>query len=126
MEVTNIQVKLRSEEKLKGFVDVTFDDCFVVRGCRIIQSSTGYFVAMPSQKKADGTHRDIAHRINAVMRQRIEDSVIKAYVTELRSRGEMQLTGGEAVAQQASGSERATRLSPQEEMRGDSQGMEQG
>lgn len=126
MEITNIQLKLRNEEKLKGFVNVTFDDCFVVRGCRIIQGSEGYFVAMPSQKTADGTHRDIAHPINAAMRQRIEDSVIKAYVTELRSRGDMQLIGGEAVAQQVSGSERAPRLAPQEEMRGDSQGMGQG
>ncbi len=90
MEITNIQIRLRNEDKLKGFVNVTFDDCFVVRGCKIIQGNKGYFVSMPSQKQDDGTHRDIAHPINPEMRQVIEDRVLKAYVTELRSRGMLQ------------------------------------
>lgn len=90
MEITNIQIRLRNEDKLKGFVNVTFDDCFVVRGCKIIQGNKGYFVSMPSQKQDDGTHRDIAHPINPEMRQIIEDRVLKAYVTELRTRGMLQ------------------------------------
>lgn len=90
MEITNIQIRLRNEDKLKGFVNVTFDECFVVRGCKIIQGNKGYFVSMPSQKQDDGSHRDIAHPINPEMRQVIEDSVLKAYVTELRSRGMIQ------------------------------------
>jgi stage V sporulation protein G len=90
VEITNIQIRLRNEDKLKGFVNVTFDDCFVVRGCKIIQGNKGYFVSMPSQKQEDGTHRDIAHPINPEMRQVIEDRVLKAYVAELRSRGMLQ------------------------------------
>ena len=85
MKITNIQVRLRNEDKLKGFVNVTFDNCFVVRGCKIIQGSNGYFVSMPSQKLEDGSHRDVAHPINASMRQELEDSVMKAYVAELRA-----------------------------------------
>jgi len=87
VKITNIQVRLRNEDKLKGFVNVTFDDCFVVRGCKIIQGSKGYFVSMPSQKQEDGSHRDIAHPINARMRESLEDSILKAYVAELRSHG---------------------------------------
>jgi len=90
VEITDIQVRLRDEDKLKGFVNVTFDDCFVVRGCKIIQGNNGYFVAMPSQKQADGTHRDIAHPINPEMRQTIENRVLKAYVSELRVRNLVQ------------------------------------
>lgn len=79
MKISEIQVTLRNEEKLKGFVNVTFDDCFVVRGLKIIQGTKGYFVSMPSRKREDGTHRDIAHPTNPEMRKMLEDSVLKAY-----------------------------------------------
>ncbi len=90
MEITDIQVRLRDEDKLKGFVNLTFDNCFVVRGCKIIQGSSGYFVSMPSQKQEDGSYRDIAHPINSEMRQIIENQILKAYVSELRTRTAIQ------------------------------------
>ena len=83
MEITNIQIRLRNEDKLKGFVNVTFDDCFVVRGCKIIQGNKGYFVSMPSQKQDDGSHRDIAHPINAPCRRKIQEAIITAFHEEL-------------------------------------------
>lgn len=90
MEITDIQVRLRDEDKLKGFVNLTFDNCFVVRGCKIIQGSSGYFVSMPSQKQEDGSYRDIAHPINSEMRQIIENRILTAYVSELRTRTAIQ------------------------------------
>jgi stage V sporulation protein G len=93
VKVTNIQVRLRHEDKLKGFVNITFDNCFVVRGCKIIRGGKGYFLSMPSQKLEDGSHRDIAHPINAGMRQELEDLVLKAYMTELRANGMLQPSG---------------------------------
>ena len=44
MEVTEITVTLRNEEKLKAFVNVTFDNQFVVRGMKVIKAANGYFV----------------------------------------------------------------------------------
>ena len=38
MEITEITVTLRNEEKLKAFVNVTFDDQFVIRGMKIIKA----------------------------------------------------------------------------------------
>lgn len=86
MKISEVRVTLRDEEKLKGFVNVTFDNCFVVRGLKIIQGTKGYFVSMPSRKRVDGTHSDIAHPTNMEMRRQIEDTVLKAYASELKGR----------------------------------------
>ena len=83
MEITEITVSLRDEEKLKAFVNVTFDNCFVVRGMKIIQGNNGYFVSMPSRKVDDGTYRDIAHPINAEFRALIEEKVLAEYEKKL-------------------------------------------
>ena len=84
MNITEIRVTLRDEEKLKGFANVTFDGAFVIRGMKIIQGTKGYFVSMPSRKRPDGTHQDIAHPVNTGMRQMIEKSVLEAYELELQ------------------------------------------
>lgn len=86
MEITEVRVKLRNEERLKGFVNVTFDDSFVVRGMKVISGNNGYFVAMPSRRMPDGSHQDIAHPVTAEMRRRIEEKVLQAYEAELEAR----------------------------------------
>lgn len=52
MEITEVRIKLMEEpgERLKAFCSVTFDNCFVVRDLKIIEGSSGPFVAMPSRK----------------------------------------------------------------------------
>ena len=52
MEITEVRIKLMEEpgERLKAFCSITFDDCFVVRDLKIIEGTTGPFVAMPSRK----------------------------------------------------------------------------
>ncbi len=88
VEITEIRVTLRDEERLKGFANVTFDDAFVIRGMKIIQGNNGYFVSMPSRKRPDGTYQDIAHPINSDMRRMIEEKVLEAYNAELKSQGQ--------------------------------------
>jgi len=83
MEITEINVTLRSEEKLKAFVNITFDDQFVVRGLKVIKGSNGYFISMPSRKMPDGSFRDIAHPINKEFRDLVEKVVIEKYQKHL-------------------------------------------
>lgn len=85
MEITEVRITLRNEDKLKAFANVTFDEEFVIRGLKIINGNNGYFVSMPSRKRSDGTHQDIAHPINNRMRQRIEEAVLSAYERELKA-----------------------------------------
>ncbi len=79
MDITEIRVTLRDEDRLKGFANVTFDNAFVVRGMKIIEGNNGYFVAMPSRKRPDGSHQDIAHPVNAETRRMIEEKVLAAF-----------------------------------------------
>ena len=52
MEITEVRIKLMGEtdDRLQGFCSITFDDSFVVRDLKIIEGSSGPFVAMPSRK----------------------------------------------------------------------------
>jgi len=79
MEITEINITLRDEEKLKAFVNITFDDAFVVRGLKVIKGSNGYFISMPSRKMPDGSFRDIAHPITNEFRQFIEQVILEKY-----------------------------------------------
>ena len=87
MEITEVRVFPRNEEKLKAYVTITFDNCFVVRNLKVIQGQSGLFVAMPSRKMADGTHKDVAHPVNNETRKIIEDKVLLAYHEKLKEPG---------------------------------------
>jgi stage V sporulation protein G len=87
MEITEVNISLRHEDKLKGFVTITFDDRFVIRGLKIIEGTKGYFIAMPSRKRKDGLFVDIAHPITNDFRVEMERIVLSKY-WELVERGE--------------------------------------
>ncbi|MEK6774654.1 MAG: septation regulator SpoVG [Bdellovibrionota bacterium] len=88
MKVTEVKVFPVNEDRLKAYVSITIDDCFVVRDLKVIQGPNGLFVAMPSKKRKDGQFRDIAHPLNKETRTEIEDLVFEAYTKELQSMGE--------------------------------------
>lgn len=85
MEITEVRIILRDEDKLKGFANVTFDNAIVIRGMKIISGSKGYFLSMPSRKRPDGTHQDVAHPINNEARRLLEEKVLAAYEEELKA-----------------------------------------
>ena len=68
MEITDIKVFPVQEEKLRAYVTITLDHCFVVRDLKVIHGSTGLFIAMPAKRRKDGTFKDIAHPLNAETR----------------------------------------------------------
>jgi stage V sporulation protein G len=84
MEITEVRVFPVHEEKLKAYVTVTFDGCFVVRDLKVIQGNTGLFVAMPAKRRKDGTFKDIAHPLNQETRDRLERAILAEYERELR------------------------------------------
>ena len=84
MEITDVRVFPVNEEKLKAYVTVTLDGCFVVRDLKVIQGATGLFVAMPAKRRKDGTFKDVAHPLNAETRERFERAILAAYDAESR------------------------------------------
>lgn len=88
MKITEVKIFPVNEERLKAYVSITLDDCFVVRDLKIIQGPNGMFVAMPSKKRKDGQFRDIAHPLNQGTRTEIEDLIFDAFESELKAMGE--------------------------------------
>jgi stage V sporulation protein G len=88
MEITEVKVFPVNEERLKAYVSITIDNCFVVRDLKIINGTSGLFVAMPSKKRKDGQFKDIAHPLNSDTRNMIEKAVFEAYENEIKSMGE--------------------------------------
>jgi stage V sporulation protein G len=52
MEITEVRVFLKDspDKKLKAYATVTFDNVFVVRNIKVIEGTSGLFIAMPSRK----------------------------------------------------------------------------
>ena len=86
MKITDIRLRLgRGAEdggKLKAYVDVTFDESFVIHGLKIIEGQNGLFVAMPSRRMPNGEFKDIAHPITPELRNELTDFIIKKFEEE--------------------------------------------
>jgi stage V sporulation protein G len=87
IEITEVRVSLRNDDKLKAFVSITLNDSFVIRGLKIIHGNSGLFVAMPSRKRPDGQHQDLAHPINDSTRKYLTERVMAEYHRELANPG---------------------------------------
>jgi stage V sporulation protein G len=94
MEITEVRVFPVHEEKLKAYVTITLDHCFVVRDLKVIHGNTGLFIAMPAKRRKDGTFKDIAHPLNSDTRERMERAILAEYEREVsKSAGGPRPTG---------------------------------
>src|SRR5258705_5028391 len=82
VEITEVRVSLRNDDKLKAFVSITLNNSFVIRGLKIIRGNSGLFVAMPSRKRPDGQHQDLAHPINDATRKYLTERVMAEFERE--------------------------------------------
>ena len=84
MQITDIKVrKINAEGRMKAVVSVTFDDAFVVHDIKVIEGQEKLFIAMPSRKTPDGEFKDIAHPINAEMRELLQEMILAKYEESL-------------------------------------------
>ncbi|MBX5483442.1 MAG: septation regulator SpoVG [Myxococcaceae bacterium] len=79
MDITDVKVFPVDEEKLKAYVTITLDNCFVIRDLKVINGSNGLFIAMPAKRRKDGTYKDIAHPLNADTRDWMERAILAEY-----------------------------------------------
>ena len=79
MDITDVKVFPVEEDKLKAYVTITLDNCFVIRDLKVIHGTTGLFIAMPAKRRKDGTYKDIAHPLNTDMRERMERTILYEY-----------------------------------------------
>ena len=82
MEITDIRIrKVTGEGKLKAYVTITFDECFVVHNVKIIEGKTGVFIAMPSRKTRAGEYKDVAHPIQPEFRTEMQQKILEKYAS---------------------------------------------
>jgi len=80
MEITDIRIRqVTADGKLKAYVTVTFDDCFVVHNVKVIEGKNGAFIAMPSRKTKTGEYKDVAHPINSTFRGLLQERILQEY-----------------------------------------------
>ena len=80
MNITDVRVrKITKEGRLRAIAAITIDGEFVVHDIKVIEGDEHLYIAMPSRQSPDGVFRDIAHPINAEVRERIQDIVLKKY-----------------------------------------------
>jgi stage V sporulation protein G len=99
MKITDVKVFPVNEDKLKAYATITFDNSFIVRDLKVISGNKGFFIAMPSKKRKDGTFRDVAHPLNSETRKMIEDSVLEVYKREAATGKTTDYDGGESEAE---------------------------
>lgn len=87
MQITEVKVFPIQEEKLKAFVSVVFDACFMVNDIKVIQGRDGLFISMPSRKKKNGEFKDVAHPLNNETRRMIETQILAEYERTLAEGG---------------------------------------
>jgi stage V sporulation protein G len=83
MEITEVRVFPVHEEKLKAFVSIVLDHCFMVNDLKVIQGKDGLFLSMPSRRKKNGEYKDVAHPLNNETRRRLEERVLGEYARVL-------------------------------------------
>ena len=79
MQITEITIHPTNENSVRAYVDIVFDNCFMIEGIRIIQGPTGLFLSFPTKKQRDGTYWDIAFPANAETRQMIQQAILAKY-----------------------------------------------
>ncbi len=79
MNITQVKVFPVNEEKLKAYVSIVIDGCFLVSDLKIIQGPNGLFISMPSKRKKNGEFKDVAHPLNRETREMLERHVLGEY-----------------------------------------------
>ena len=81
MKITSVSVhKVTGENsKMRGIATVVLDDCFKIKGIRIIDKGDRLMLAMPSRKNKLGENEDVAHPLNEETRKMVEDAVFSDY-----------------------------------------------
>ncbi len=77
MQITELRIrKVDDDTKLRAYVTVTFDNCFVVHNVKVIEGQNGLFIAMPSRKTATGEYKDVAHPISPEFRTELQGRIV--------------------------------------------------
>ncbi len=79
MKVTDINIRIATNEKLMAYATVVLDEVLVIHNIKIINNNEEYFIAMPSRKTKTGEFKDIVHPIKSDFRLYLQDYILAEY-----------------------------------------------
>ena len=83
LNISHVRIKHfddNNKGNFKAYADITIGNAFMIHGFRILESTEGLFLTMPSKKGMDGkTYKDIAHPISVEMKNELEEIIFAKY-----------------------------------------------
>lgn len=89
---------IRPDGNVRAYASVNLNDCFAIRNVKIVDSTKGLFIAMPSYKAGNGEYKDICLPVTKEFREQLNQAVVDAYQQALTQ----SQTQGRQLMEQAS------------------------
>lgn len=89
---------IRPDGNVRAYASVNLNDCFAIRNVKIVDSTKGLFIAMPSYKAGNGEYKDICFPVTKEFREQLNQLVVDAYQQALTQ----SQTQGRQLMEQAS------------------------
>ena len=70
---------LRLDGNCRAHASVNINGCFAIRGVKVMESSKGLFVSMPSYRAGNGEYKDIVHPLNTETREMMAEAILAEY-----------------------------------------------
>lgn len=82
-KITEVRIfKIKQRGALLGYANVVINDCFIIRGIRILENQrTRRFIAMPARRLPGKRreYKDLCHPLNQEVRNLITKEIFNAY-----------------------------------------------
>lgn len=67
--------------RIKAFCDLQFENDFIVKGFKVVQSDQGFFIGMPSEPSRNGSGKwfNTFMPLSDEVKTRIEETILSAY-----------------------------------------------
>ena len=86
----------------RATASLNINGCFAVRGVKVMESSKGLFVSIPSYKAGNGEYKDICFPCTKDARMEFDDAVLSAYQQALtQAMSQPRQSAPDPTAQQA-------------------------
>lgn len=68
-----------STSPLKAVATITFDECFVIRNVKLIETEDATFLSLPSYRGRDENWHNVCYPITSEFREKMLEAVLKEY-----------------------------------------------
>src|SRR5262245_31706160 len=78
-QITEIRIHTTNESLVRAYVNIVFDNCFMVEEIRVIEGPRGLFVSFPAKRQSDASYMELAYPADAETRHMIRGIRLAEY-----------------------------------------------